>query len=250
MRIRFHILFSLFVFAINVCDAQQVVRAGEMVVPRTFHTTTLLKDGRVLAIGGFAGDGGGTKFAEVYDPTNGTWRRVGDMVAQRYLALAVRLHDGRVLIASGSSLELFDPTTETFSTAGSVPGYINAALLLPDGRVFLADERGKNPALYDPVAGVTATLDTMEEGAPIVLPDGRLVVIGSSSAWIYELKETSLKLLIRHDLGGTIYQRSAALLRDGNILIAGGSLNPFNGPPSSKAVLYDPLRGTVRSTGS
>ena len=250
MRISFHVLFSLFVFAINVCDAQQVVRTGEMVVPRFFHTTTLLKDGRVLAIGGIAGVGAvGTRAAEVYDPTNGTWRRVGDVVVERFFPVAVRLHDGRVLIAGGSSLELFDPTTETFSTAGSVPGDIAAALRLPDGRVFLADERGKNSALYDPVAGVIATLDT-EAGIPIVLPDGRLVVIGSSSAWIYELKETSLKLLFRHDLGGTIYQRGAALLQDGNILIAGGGLNPYNGPPSRVAILYDPRHGTVRSTGS
>ena len=160
MRISFHVPFSLFVFAINVCDAQQVVRTGEMVVPRSFPTTTLLKDGRVLAIGGLTGDSGGTKPAEVYDPANGTWRRVGDTVVGRFFPLAVRLHDGRVLIAGGSSLELFDPTTETFSTAGSVPGSIGAALLLPDGRVFLAGESGKNSALYDPVAGVTATLDT------------------------------------------------------------------------------------------
>ena len=251
MRTSIHILFSLFVVAINVCDAQQVVRTGEMVVPRSFHATTLLKDGRVLAIGGIAGFGAvGTKSAEVYDPTKGTWRQVGDMAAQRYFPLAVTLHDGRVLIAGGSGLELFDPTTETFSTAGSVLGSIFAALLLPDGRVFLADEGGKNSALYDPVTGVTALLDSMEAGVPIVLPDGRLVVIGSSSAWIYELKETSLKLLFRHDLGGTIYQRSATLLQDGTILIAGGSLNPFNGPPSSKAILYDPRSGTARSTGS
>jgi uncharacterized protein (TIGR03437 family) len=249
MRISFHILFSL-VFATKICDAQQVVRTGEMVVPRSFHTTTLLKDGRALAIGGITGNSGvGTKSAEVYDPTNGTWRQVGDTLDGRFFPLAVTLHDGRVLIAGGSSLELFDSTTETFSPAGSVSGSISAALLLPDGRVFLVGESG-NSALYDPVAGVTATLDSVEVGVPIVLPDGRLVVIGSSSAWIYELKETSLKLLFRHDLGGTLYQRGAALLRDGDILIAGGGLRPFNGPPSGEAILYDPRRGTVRSAGS
>jgi len=250
MRSSFHILFSLFVFAINVCDAQQVVRTGDMVFPRFFHATALLKDGRVLAVGGFAGDGGETKSAEVYDPANGTWRRVGDTVAELIFPLAVSLHDGRVLIVRGRSLELFDPTTEKFSTVGSVPGSIGAALLLPDGRVFLAGEPENNSALYDPVTGVAATLETMEASVPIALPDGRLVMIGSSSAWIYEVKETSLKLLFRHDFGRTLYQTSAALLLDGNILIPGGSITPFNGPTSRTSVLYDPRRGTVRSTGN
>jgi hypothetical protein len=43
---------------------------------RTYHTATLLGDGRVLVTAGY-GDGGPLASAEIYDPTTGTFSPAG-----------------------------------------------------------------------------------------------------------------------------------------------------------------------------
>ena len=70
---------------------------------------------------------------------------------------AVRLKDGKVLVAGGLSggqypyhkveatAEVYDPLTGRFSLTGemSVPRYKQGAALLPDGRVLIAAARTK-----------------------------------------------------------------------------------------------------------
>jgi hypothetical protein len=87
--------------------------------PRTFHTGTLLPDGRVLVAGGWDL----TNYlssAEIYDPTNGLWSSVSGMNVIRSRATATLLKDGRVLVVGGennngnvftttATAELFDP---------------------------------------------------------------------------------------------------------------------------------------------
>src|SRR5262249_33739755 len=55
------------------------------------------------------------------------WRSAGNMSQERYIASAVRLADGSVVVAGGygnsgvaSSAERFDPTTGTWSPAGTL----------------------------------------------------------------------------------------------------------------------------------
>ncbi len=87
-------------------------------------TATLLSDGRVLLAGAGGNNPTTTVSAEIYNPTNDTWvNTFGPMTSLRAQQQAVRLPDGRVLIAGGNSdylggdngltSELFDPSVGT-----------------------------------------------------------------------------------------------------------------------------------------
>ncbi len=140
---------------------------GSMTAPRAGHTATLLDDGRVLVTGGFADyqDPSTAWFtalntsqntAEIYDPATGAWTPVTQLMsAKRSAHSATKLADGRVMLINGiaggaqvttfppfgpiitvpffaSTVELFDPATETFSP---LPDLVVGAFL-PSGRAF------------------------------------------------------------------------------------------------------------------
>src|SRR5262245_24176875 len=63
---------------------------------RSDHTSTLLPDGRVLA------SGGGSIFAEIYNPAAGTWTLTSGMNSTRSQHSATLLANGKVLVAAGS----------------------------------------------------------------------------------------------------------------------------------------------------
>ena len=84
------------------------------------------------------------------------WTPVAPMSRARYQGASVLLPDGKVFVAGGGSggdtinnshlaAEIYDPATNTWSYAGSaqIPRmYHSVALVLPDGRVYVA---GSNP---------------------------------------------------------------------------------------------------------
>ncbi len=142
---------------------------GSMSINRGFHTATLLADGRVLIAGG---DGAATDFvtAELYDPKTGTFRRTGSMTTARDYTTATLIAGGRVLVAGGggdygnrnflASAEIFDPTTGTFTSTGSMSAARTwfQASLLPDGRVLVTGGYGDlaplaSAEIYDPTTG-------------------------------------------------------------------------------------------------
>jgi N-acetylneuraminic acid mutarotase len=124
---------------------------GSMVTARSFHTATRLHDGRVLVTGGFdVGGHAGPPFendAELYDPHSETWTPTAPMSFPRAAHMAVKLKDGRVLVAGGegftgttNTAEIYDPRTETWTPAAPmlVPHEEAVARLLQDGRVLVA----------------------------------------------------------------------------------------------------------------
>jgi hypothetical protein len=81
-----------------------------MSTARSSMTVTPLADGRVLVVGGVR-----EPTSELYDPASGTWIPRGTLNEPRWLHVAVRLRDRRVLVAGGgaytASAELYDPAT-------------------------------------------------------------------------------------------------------------------------------------------
>src|SRR5215831_94909 len=70
---------------------------GSLHVPRQFHTTTLLLNGKALVAGG-QGVNGETNSAELYDPATGTSTVISPMNTARFSHAATLLLDGRVLV--------------------------------------------------------------------------------------------------------------------------------------------------------
>ena len=183
---------------------------------RTGHTATLLKDGRVLIVGG--GDG----TAELFDPANGTFSETGPPVTGRLNATATLLSDGRVLIAGGLGLtagadgfllrldnaEIFDPATGTFRATGNMiqARQRHTATRLSNDRVLIAG------GYFDAIC-ITASAELFDPATGTFSPTG-----------------TMLTERVFH---------TATLLKSGEVLMAGGS----NGcaPDAADDPPWDPL---------
>jgi hypothetical protein len=193
--------------------AAAFVPTGDMTVPRSQHTATLLLDGRVLIAGG------GSASAELYDPTSQTFSATGSMTLAQDTRSATLLANstlpnyGKVLMAGGGDAiaELYDPKTGAFTATGSMlaPHLGQTATLLQNGQVLVAGGETASAELFNPATGTfTAT-------------------------GIMTISRT---------------YHTATLLPDGRVLIAGGQDSvPQN---VASAELYDPVSGTFRSTGS
>jgi hypothetical protein len=277
---------------------------GQMTVERSALTATVLGDGKVLVVGvasnldSQAGDPG----AELYDPVTGTFSRASALLTYRGGHTAIRLNDGRVLIAGGegrpvtndeilygkylASAEIYDPATGKFTATGSMHTAREdaTATLLPDGRVLIAGgDQGvcgacgyinilASAEIYDPATGKFSTTGSMTTArtrhAASALADGRVLIAGGfgsnspalASAEIYDPatgkwsgtglmtagreSHTATGLMMAARVGHT-----ATRLRDGRVLVVGGSAEGAVPPDLSSAELYDPATATFSPTG-
>src|SRR5580658_3692124 len=69
---------------------------GSMSTPREGHTATILRDGRVLVVGGSPNGIQATDSAEIYDPAAGTFSRTGHLHQPRVAHVAALLGSGNV----------------------------------------------------------------------------------------------------------------------------------------------------------
>ena len=154
---------------------------GDMTTARERHTATLLlPSGKVLVTGGIPMDGGlALDSAELFDPTTGTWTATTSMPAAAVLHRASLLpSSGRVLIAGGTSGDIFsppgksavlyDPATETWTPAADMNQGRNlpTATLLPSGKVLVTggdlDSTDVSTAeIYDPTTGTWSPTASM-----------------------------------------------------------------------------------------
>lgn len=135
----------------------QWTAVGPTVFPTRFEAPSVLlppTSDRVMLVGGIAESGAPTNSAEIIDFSSGSpqWTPTSHMASPRMEHAAVILPDGRVLVLGGQANatgpevpvlipETFDPLTESWDQLAphQIPRmYHSSAVLLPDGRVFLA----------------------------------------------------------------------------------------------------------------
>ncbi len=216
--------------------ASGFTETGNMSIPRSGHTATLLANGKVLIVSGGTGP---DATAELFDPASATFSPTSSMITPRAGATATLLANGKVLIAGGfgpgvsslprlNSAELYDLVTGTFAATGSmaVPRILHTATLLNDGRVL--------------IAGGT---DSSGGGGAAV-----------ASAELYDPSTGTFKLA-----GSMLTDRAhhtATLLASGAVLIVGGwnghAADAPDDPPWDPlfSELFDPLSGSFKASGS
>ena len=263
------------------------IATRNMTTARSWHTATLLRDGKVLIVGGNRDRPAAS--AEIYDPATGTFTTTGDMTTIRGGPTATLLRDGRVLIAGGdrftgnaplkSSAELYDPSTGKFTpTADMVTVQIyGTAKLLNNGKVLIAGGLTSvccslttvaNPELYDSSTGTFSLTGTFKgtgdglyvTGGPYVsaatlLLDGRVLIAGEPTSELYDPVTGTFSLTgamttpcVLGRHPSYIGGRTATLLTNGKVLVAGGAHEDCG--RFADAELYDPATGTFTATGN
>jgi hypothetical protein len=181
-------------------------------------------------------------------------------------------NSGKVLITGGNgasgtlaSAELYDPSTATFSAAGTMttPRSSHTATLLQDGTVLLAGGGTATAEIYDPLAGTfTTTTGTMSVArfgqTATLLQDGTVLIAGGSGDTTAEIFSPTAKTFTVTQMNATQTNMTAArryhtatLLSTGQVLLAGGEDSSSASIPTlASAEIYDPLFGTFTSTGS
>ncbi|KYF92792.1 hypothetical protein BE17_44470 [Sorangium cellulosum] len=176
---------------------------------RATHRTTVLPDGRVLAVGGARNleSGHGTRTvadAEIYDPMTASWAWASSMHSRRQGHQATLLLDGRVLVTGGGvdifSPEIYDPQTDTWTIVApmSVERYGHTMTTLPSGRVLVTGGYGDQPAtgsyydsaeIYDPHTDTWTPLPPMSSArsdhTATYIPGKGLLVAGGAPIGIW-----------------------------------------------------------------
>ena len=266
-------------------NTRRFIPTGSMTAARMGHTITMLRDGRVLIIGGARNIGFRSELssAEIYDPSTGTFSPTGSMRTPREGHTATMLRDGRVLVVGGSdngthtldSAEIYDPASGTFSGAGHLnqPRVAHVATLLHSSKVLIAGGgRGGMPGgyisydtaeLYDPDTRMFAKMRAHMKfdrvgAAALRLNDGRVLIVGGKSGRIVTSRHSNLASLtplnsaeiydpesnsfIRTgDMSAPHYLPTATMLGNGQVLVVGGwTLQGFVVVGMRDADLYQP----------
>jgi hypothetical protein len=242
---------------------------GDMNNARWSHTATLLKNAKVLITGG-ADNTDSQDSAELFDPASGSFAAIENMQSPRMHHTATLLANGKVLLVGGwssyspitslASAELFDPTTTTFTSAGSmsIPRNRHRSALLPDGRVLILGGSEHQFSVssieaFDPVSntfvGAGGLRTTRTSHTVTLLLNGTVLIAGGvdifsgpdapestvlASSELYI--PASQSSLFTGPLQNSRTGHTATLLKNGAVLVVGGVDN--TGDVLASAELY------------
>ncbi len=226
-----------------------------MNVARVFPSAATLDDGRALIVGGmnqiqsYVGGSvnytGGLADAELYDPATDTFTPTGSLVESRGFAQVIPVAGGALVMCGSfqggdrSTIERFDtamgafgatPTPGPDGAGACIPGE-NA--LLPDGTVLMTTS--PNGAwIFDPTATSFRPLAPHPGAAPgglaATLDDGDALFAGDfatgqgvgTRAYVFDFQTQTFEY-VAGDLSVARASFMSALLKDGDVLIAGGA---------------------------
>jgi uncharacterized protein (TIGR03437 family) len=258
-------------------QAQQWSATGSLSTARSLHTATLLTNGKVLVVGGINVINPcctNTGMAELYDPATGQWSATSSPATPRSNHIAMRLHNGKVLIASGNgapfssilnTAELYDPATNSWSPAGNlnVARQSPRATLLADGRVLVSGGMvvsgttasfTNTAEVYDPATNAWTPTGLMNAGRVLhtitLLPNGKVLAAGGSSAAFRPMLQNTAELYdpatntwtLTGEMTTPRVTHSTTLMANGRVLVSGGS-SDGNTIVLAQCELYDPATG-------
>lgn len=198
------------------------------------------------------------------------WTSAGTMAFARFGHSVTVLGSGKALVAggfpNGTTSELYDPATNTWTTQGALGGrQYHGAAVLPDGRVLVAggfSGTGLTTVdVFDPGTGLWSSATPMWTQryyhTVTRLQDGRVLAAGGSDANVY-LKTAEIYDPATGTWSSAIpmkiprLKHVATLLDDGRVLLTGG-VSANQGPnaiTTASAEVFDPVAGTFTSVAS
>jgi hypothetical protein len=223
-------------------------------VPKTYRIYcsghTILKDGRVLVVGGTSPGTRGLRLATVFNPGTSTWSATTSMRQGRYYPTTTLLPNGDVLAVSGHDTalavvtipEVWNGTTwRRLTTAPlSIPNpYYPAMFVAPNGKVFLAGFT--QPSKYLDVAGTGTWTDVAPRnvanrvlGTAVMYAPGKILYVGggngkpfdgppTASAEVIDLNRAAPSWRSVPGMAFARKQLNATILADGSVLVTGGT---------------------------